>query len=77
MAEAGLQVAEYTPLQVKKAITGYGRASKPQVREMVRILLGLTAVPRPDDASDALAVSICHHHSARLGALLDEAGERR
>lgn len=77
LAEAGLQVAEYTPPQVKKAITGYGRASKPQVREMVRVLLGLTAVPRPDDASDALAVSICHHHSARLAELLDEAEERR
>jgi len=69
LAEAGLQVAEYTPPQVKQAITGYGRADKSQVQHMVRILLGLTDVPRPDDAADALAVSICHHHSAWLNEL--------
>jgi len=64
LSQAGLPIAEYTPLQVKQTITGYGRADKSQVQEMVRILLGLNDIPRPDDAADALAVSICHHHSA-------------
>ena len=70
LAQAGLEIAEYTPLQIKQAITGYGRANKAQVQEMVRLLLNLRDVPRPDDAADALAVSICHHHSARMMALL-------
>lgn len=67
-AEAGLAVAEYTPLQVKQAVVGYGRAEKRQVQEMVRVLLALPCLPRPDDAADALAVAICHAHShnARL-----------
>lgn len=69
LAEAGLPIAEYTPLQVKQAITGYGRASKSQVQQMVAILLGLSDLPRPQDAADALAVSICHHHSAWLATL--------
>lgn len=69
LAEAGLQIAEYTPPQVKQAITGYGRASKSQVQQMVAILLGLSDLPRPQDAADALAVSICHHHSAWLATL--------
>ena len=56
---------------MKQAITGYGRADKSQVQRMVRILLGLNDVPRPDDAADALAISICHHHSAWLTALGD------
>lgn len=58
-AEAGLPVAEYSPLAVKKAV-GYGRGPKVQVQEMVRILLGLDALPRPDDAADALAIALCH-----------------
>jgi len=66
MADAGLAVHEYTPLQVKQAVVGYGRAAKGQIQEMVRVLLGLDAVPQPDDAADALAVAICHIHSARL-----------
>ncbi|MHB0857265.1 MAG: crossover junction endodeoxyribonuclease RuvC [Anaerolineae bacterium] len=70
LAQAGLPIAEYTPMQVKQATTGYGQAVKQQVQEMVRILLCLDAIPRPDDAADALAVSICHHHSARLAALV-------
>ncbi|MHB1295422.1 MAG: crossover junction endodeoxyribonuclease RuvC [Anaerolineae bacterium] len=70
LAQAGLPIAEYTPMQVKQATTGYGQAVKQQVQEMVRILLCLDAIPRPDDAADALAVSICHHHSARLMALV-------
>jgi len=69
LADAGLDVAEYTPLTVKQAVTGYGNAGKAQMQEMVRLLLGLAEVPRPDDAADALAVAICHMHSARLGVL--------
>ena len=69
LADAGLEVAEYTPLAIKQAVTGYGNADKAQVQEMVRLLLELTEVPRPDDAADALAVAICHLHSARLTAL--------
>jgi crossover junction endodeoxyribonuclease RuvC len=69
LADAELPVAEYTPLQIKQAVTGYGNADKAQVQEMVRLLLGLEKPPRPDDAADALAVAICHIHSARLGKL--------
>ena len=58
--EKGVPMYEYTPLQVKKAVAGYGRASKKQVMDMVRRLLGLDDMPRPDDAADALAVAICH-----------------
>ena len=72
LAEAGVGIVEYTPLQVKMAITGYGRAAKAQVQQMVRILLGLDDIPRPDDAADALAVSICHHHSARFAGLCEK-----
>lgn len=72
LAEADLPIHEYTPLQVKQAVVGYGRGTKAQVQEMVRMLLGLDAIPRPDDAADALAVAICHAHSARLTALLAE-----
>jgi crossover junction endodeoxyribonuclease RuvC len=60
LANGGLPIAEYTPRQVKQAVTGYGNADKVQVGEMVRILLNLRAVPRPDDAADAAAVAICH-----------------
>ena len=70
LAQSGLSVAEYTPMQIKQAVTGYGGADKTQVQEMVRLLLNLKEPPRPDDAADALAVSICHLHSARLEALL-------
>jgi crossover junction endodeoxyribonuclease RuvC len=69
LADAGMDVAEYTPLVIKQAVTGYGSADKAQVQEMVRLLLGLKETPRPDDAADALAVAICHLHSARLTAL--------
>ena len=58
--QAGVPLYEYTPLQVKSAVTGYGKAEKPQVMEMTRRLLGLRAVPRPDDTADALAIAICH-----------------
>ena len=62
-AQAGLNVGEYTPLQIKQAVVGYGRASKNQVQQMVKALMGLEKIPKPDDAADALAVSICHGHS--------------
>ena len=60
MAEAGLPVAEYTPNEIKQAVAGYGSAQKRQVQEMVRTLLGLPDIPRPDDAADALAIAITH-----------------
>lgn len=56
----GLEIYEYTPLQIKQAIVGYGRAEKQQVQEMVRLLLNLKEIPKPDDVADALAVAICH-----------------
>ena len=56
----GLRLYEYTPLQIKQALTGYGRADKKQMQEMVRVILGLTEVPKPDDCADALAAAICH-----------------
>ena len=59
----GLPLYEYTPLQVKSAVTGYGKAEKPQVMEMTRRLLGLREVPKPDDTADALALAICHGQS--------------
>lgn len=62
---AGIPISEYTPLQVKQSVVGYGRAEKPQVMEMTRKILGLAAVPRPDDTADALAIAICHGHSSR------------
>lgn len=61
---AGIPVFEYTPLQVKMAVVGYGRAEKKQVMEMTRIILGLDQVPKPDDTADALAIAICHAHTA-------------
>lgn len=73
LADAGLQVAEYSPSTVKQALTGYGGADKRQMQEMVRLLLRLAETPRPDDAADALAVAVCHLHSARLQAMEDTA----
>jgi crossover junction endodeoxyribonuclease RuvC len=61
--EAGLPVMEYTPAEIKRAVVGYGRADKPQVQQMVKLLLKLPAAPTPHDAADALAVAICHLHS--------------
>ena len=71
LAQAGLPISEYTPLEVKQAITGYGRASKPQIQEMVRVLLGLPEIPKPDDAADALAVAICHFHVSQFSRRVD------
>jgi crossover junction endodeoxyribonuclease RuvC len=71
-AQAGLPVSEYKPAQVKQALVGYGGADKAQIQEMVRIMLNLPEIPRPDDAADAVAVAICHLHSARLERLVGE-----
>ncbi len=60
----GVEVFEYTPLQVKSSVVGYGQAVKKQVQEMTRMLLHLDAVPKPDDTADALAIAICHAHSS-------------
>ena len=61
------QIFEYTPMQIKLAVCGYGHADKGQVQRMVTRLLGLSSIPRPDDAADALAVALCHSQSARMG----------
>ncbi len=60
----GVEIAEYTPLQVKQSVTGYGRAVKKQVQEMTRVILNLEKIPKPDDTADALAMAICHGHSS-------------
>ena len=62
----GVEVFEYTPLQVKQGVVGYGRAKKRQVQEMVKILLNLKEIPKPDDVADGLAVAICHAHSGNF-----------
>jgi crossover junction endodeoxyribonuclease RuvC len=64
--QAGLNIAEYTPLQIKQALTGYGRADKKQMQEMVRVLLGLKDVPQPDDCADALAAALIHASTVRV-----------
>jgi len=68
-AEAGVPIAEYTPAEIKRAVVGYGRAEKSQVQQMVKLILGLTTVPTPHDAADALAVAICHAHARPMSAL--------
>ena len=75
--EAGVDIAEYTPAEVKRAVVGYGRAEKPQVQQMVKLLLGLTTLPTPHDAADALAVAICHSHQARGVAHREKSPPRR
>jgi len=62
-AENGLKISEYTPLQIKQALVGYGRADKKQIQYMVKLLLNLEKVPKPDDTADALAAAICHANS--------------
>ena len=69
-----LPIYEYTPLQVKQALTGYGRADKNQIQQMVKAMLGLSAVPKPDDVADALAIAMCHGNSMRFGSILDFGG---
>jgi len=76
--EAGVPVFEYTPAEIKRAVVGYGRAEKPQVQHMVKLLLGLAAVPSPHDAADALAIAICHVHAhpRTRGAVAPPTGAR-
>jgi len=69
ISEAGLDMAEYTPNEVKKAVAGYGSAGKKQVQDMVRVLLALPEIPRPNDAADALAIAITHLNTQRYGEL--------
>jgi len=68
-ARSGAEVFEYTPLQVKQAVVGYGRAEKAQIQQMVKVILNLPCIPKPDDVADALAIAVCHGHSCKLGAL--------
>jgi crossover junction endodeoxyribonuclease RuvC len=75
-AEAGIAVVEYAPAAIKRAVVGYGRAEKPQVQQMIKLLLGLDAAPSPHDAADALAVAICHLHSAPGPAVRAAIGEK-
>ncbi len=70
-SQAGVPIAEYAPAEIKRAVVGYGRAEKPQVAQMIRLLLGLADTPQPLDVSDALAVAICHLHHCGQRALLD------
>ena len=72
-AESGVEIFEYTPLQIKKAVTGRGRAPKPQVQKMVATLLGLSEIPRPDHAADALAAALCHGHTLKAQRLIEMA----
>lgn len=69
-ANGGLNIGEYTPLQIKQALVGYGRADKKQVQYMVKAMLHLESVPKPDDTADALAAAICHAHSHGRNTLL-------
>ena len=63
------KIFEYTPLQIKQALTGYGRAEKNQIQQMVKTMLKLKGIPRPDDSADALAVALCHAQTNKLGGL--------
>jgi crossover junction endodeoxyribonuclease RuvC len=67
--DSNLEVSEYTPNEVKQCVTGYGNADKRQVQEMVRVLLDLPSIPKPDDAADALAIAICHLRYTRINSL--------
>lgn len=75
VALRGIPVYEYTPLQVKVAVTGYGRAEKRQMQEMTRTILHLPAIPKPDDTADALAIAICHGHTG--GSRLSQIAQGR
>jgi crossover junction endodeoxyribonuclease RuvC len=72
LAQNGLEVDEFTPLEIKQSVVGYGGADKNQVQQMVKIILALDEIPKPDDAADALAVAICHLHNARYQGILGE-----
>ena len=70
-AQMGIGFYEYTPLQVKQAVVGYGRADKTQVQQMIKTFLNLEVIPKPDDAADALAVALCHLNSFKLGRIIE------
>lgn len=70
--EADIPIFEYTPLQIKQALVGYGRAEKKQIQEMVKMYLSLKEIPKPDDTADALAIAICHAHSSKMSNLIKE-----
>ena len=72
LAESNLSVAEYTPMEVKQAITGYGGAEKKQIQMMAKAMLNLAEIPKPDDAADALAIAICHIHTNRYRELVQQ-----
>jgi len=72
LANAGIPISEYKPNTVKQSISGYGAAKKPQIQEMVRLLLGLETIPKPDDAADALAVAITDIHNSRYASLMND-----
>ena len=72
VARAGLPVGEFSPLEVKNAVVGYGKADKRQVQEMVKILLNLDTIPRPDDAADALGMAICQVHAGKIHQLMED-----
>ena len=72
LADCNIEIVEYTPAEIKQAVAGYGNAPKAQIQDMVRLLLNLDEVPRPDDAADALAIAITHLHAARYQHYLDE-----
>jgi crossover junction endodeoxyribonuclease RuvC len=69
IAEANIPIVEYTPMQIKQAVTGYGGAKKDQIQQMVKTLLSLNAIPKPDDAADALAAAITHANQTRLSGV--------
>ncbi len=71
-----LPVCEYTPLQVKQALTGYGRAGKAQIQQMMKSMLGLSSVPKPDDVADALAIAVCHGNSMAFNSIKNYGGIR-
>ncbi|MBM3137833.1 MAG: crossover junction endodeoxyribonuclease RuvC [Chloroflexi bacterium] len=66
LTQNGIPLYEYNPVDIKQAVTGYGRADKPQMQQMVKVLLALHEIPRPDDAADALAIAICHIHQRKF-----------
>ncbi len=74
LAQQNIIVSEYSPLQIKRAVVGNGRAEKPQVQELVRLILGLKETPEPDHAADALAAAICHSHQAQFTRLTGTSG---
>lgn len=69
LEQKNVKVSSYTPLQVKQAITGYGKAEKAQVQLMTKNILGLASIPKPDDTADALAIAVCHIHSRKLSSI--------